>query len=337
MTTRTDQGTVNFTQAINLALNDALAADERVFLIGEDIADEEDGGVFKVTAGLSTKYGRERVRSTPIAEEGLVGAAVGAAQAGLRPVAEVMLMGFITVAMDMIHNTAAKWRYMSGGRASVPLTIRTHGGAGDTIGAQHNDLLEGWLAASPGLKVVMPSTAADAYGLLLSCIFDDDPCVFIEQSALSMRQPKSPTPVPGTRVPIGEAKVCRAGSNVSVIGYGAQVLDALQVAESMAGEGVDVEVVDLRTIQPFDREAIMASVAKTKRAVVVHEARARFGPGAEIASQIYEELFSELAAPVQRVGAPFTPVPASPVLESAYIPGPVQIEAAIRATLEDGE
>jgi acetoin:2,6-dichlorophenolindophenol oxidoreductase subunit beta len=336
VTTKTDQNTVNFTQAINLALHDALEADDRVFLIGEDIADEEDGGVFKVTAGLSAKYGRERVRSTPIAEEGLIGAAIGAAQAGMRPVAEIMLMGFITLALDSIHNTAAKWRYMSGGRASVPLTIRTHGGAGDTIGAQHNDLLEGWLAASPGLKVVMPSTAADAYGLLMSCIFDDDPCIFIEQSGVSMRQPKSPTPVPGTRVPIGQAKVCRSGTDVSVIGYGAQVLDALQVADGLAGQGIDVEVIDLRTIQPFDHAAIMTSVAKTKRAVVVHEARTRFGPGAEIASQIYEELFSELAAPVERVGAPFTPVPSAAALERAYIPGPVQIEAAVRRTLKDG-
>jgi pyruvate/2-oxoglutarate/acetoin dehydrogenase E1 component len=170
VSTKVDTGMINYTQGINRALDDALAADETVFLIGEDIADEEDGGVFKATAGLSEKYGTTRVRSTPIAEEGLVGAAVGAAQAGLRPVAEVMLMGFITLAMDSIHNVAAKWRYVTGGTAHVPLTIRTHGGAGSGIGAQHTDLLEGWLASSPGLKVVMQSNAADAYGLLPSCI-----------------------------------------------------------------------------------------------------------------------------------------------------------------------
>jgi pyruvate dehydrogenase E1 component beta subunit len=334
VTTQAAEKTINYTQAINMALDYALASDDRVFLIGEDIADEEDGGVFKATAGLSTKYGTRRVRSTPIAEEGLVGAAVGAAQAGLIPVAEVMLMGFITLAMDSIHNVAAKWRYVTGGTAHVPLTIRTHGGAGTGIGAQHTDLLEGWLAASPGLKVVMPSNPADTYGLLLSCIFDEDPCIFVEHSALTTHQPKASAPEAGTRVPIGSASVCREGSDVTVIGYGGQVRDALSVAESLGEDGIGVEVVDLRSIYPLDLATILASVAKTKRAVVVHEARTTFGPGAEIASQIYEELFSDLAAPVQRVGAPFTPVPSSRVLETAYIPGAAEIEAAVRKTLE---
>jgi pyruvate dehydrogenase E1 component beta subunit len=334
MTTTVDETTITYMRAINLALDHAMAADDSVFLLGEDIADEEDGGVFKATAGLSAKYGAARVRSTPIAEQGLVGAAVGAAQAGMRPVAEVMLMGFITLALDPIHNVAAKWRYLTGGTAHVPLTIRTHGGAGTGIGAQHTDLLEGWLAASPGLKVVMPSNPVDAYGLLMSCIFDDDPTIFVEHSALALKQPKSAAPAPGTRVPIGQANVCRTGSHVSVIGYGGQVLDALKVADQLVEDGIDVEVIDLRTVYPFDLATVLGSVAKTKRAVIVHEARTTFGPGAEIASRIYEELFSDLEAPVQRVGAPFTPVPSSRPLETAYIPGVEQIEAAVRRALE---
>jgi acetoin:2,6-dichlorophenolindophenol oxidoreductase subunit beta len=327
------QKNINFVQAVNLALHDALAADPAVFLMGEDIADDEDGGVWKATAGLSTKFGVERVRSTPIAEEGFVGAGVGAAQAGLCPVVEVMLMGFITLAMDTLHNTAAKWRYMTAGKSSVPITITTLGGAGSGIGAQHCDQLEIWLASSPGIKVVQPSNPLEAYCLLTASIFDDDPVVFIEQSSLLGRPLRMPAPEPGTRFPLGKANVSRSGADVSVIGYGAQIADALVVANKMGEEGIDVEVVDLRTIAPFDAQTVLTSVAKTKRAVIVHEARTNFGPSAEISSQIYQELFGELAAPIQRVGAPFTPVPASPVLEKQFMVGPDKIEAAIRQTL----
>lgn len=330
---RAQKKNINFVQAINLALHDALDVDPSVFLMGEDIADEEDGGVWKATAGLSTKFGVERVRSTPIAEEGFVGAGIGAAQAGLRPVVEVMLMGFITLALDPLHNTAAKWRYMTAGKSSVPITITTMAGAGSGVGAQHCDQLEGWLAASPGLKVVQPSNPVEAYALLTASIFDDDPVVFIEQSSLIGRPVRMPAPEPGTRFPLGKANVSRTGTDVSVIGYGAQIADALGVAEKLAEEGISVEVVDLRTIAPFDIPTVLSSVAKTKRAVVVHEARTNFGPSAEISAQIYRELFGELAAPIERVGAPFTPVPASPELESRYIVGPKQIETAIRQTL----
>jgi pyruvate/2-oxoglutarate/acetoin dehydrogenase E1 component len=324
------QKNINFVQAVNLALHDALAADPTVFLMGEDIADEEDGGVWKATAGLSTKFGVDRVRSTPIAEEGFVAAGVGAAQAGLRPVVEVMLMGFITVAMDPIHNTAAKWRYMTAGKSSVPITITTLGGAGSGIGAQHCDQLEIWLASSPGLKVVQPSNPLEAYGLLTASIFDDDPVVFIEQSSLVSRPLRVPAPEPGTRFPLCKANVSRQGTDVSVIGYGAQIQDSLGVAEKLAGEGISVEVVDLRTIAPFDAATVLSSVAKTRRAVIVHEARTNFGPSAEISAQIYRELFGELLAPIERVGAPFTPVPASPQLEKAFMVGPDQIESAVR-------
>ena len=329
----TAQKDINFVKAINLAMHDALAADPSVFLMGEDIADPEDGGVWKATAGLSTKFGVERVRSTPIAEEGFVAAGIGAAQAGLRPVVEVMLMGFITMAMDPIHNTAAKWRYMTAGNGSVPITIRTMGGAGSGIGAQHCDQLEGWFAASPGLKVVQPSNPLEAYGLLTASIFDDDPVVFIEQSSLTGRPVRMPVPEPGTRFPLCKANVSREGTDVSVIGYGAQIADALIVAERLAEDDISVEVIDLRTIAPFDAPTILTSVAKTKRAVIVHEARTNFGPSAEIAAQIYDELYGELAAPIQRVGAPFTPVPASRPLESRFMVGPAQIEAAVRQTV----
>jgi pyruvate dehydrogenase E1 component beta subunit len=324
---------VNWTKSLNLALHDALAADERVFLMGEDIADEEDGGVFKVTAGLSTKFGEARVRSTPIAEEGFVGAAIGAAQAGLIPVVEVMIMGFITVAMDALHNAAAKWRYMTGGEQHVPLTVRTFSGAGNGIGAQHTDQLEAWLLHSPGLKVVMPSNPADAYGLLTSCIFDDDPCIFIEHGYLTRTQPKCPTPAPGTRIPLGEASVTREGADVSVIGYGGQIWECLAAADRLAEEGVSVEVIDLRSLCPLDEATIFRSVAKTKRAVIVHEAHTRFGPSAEIASRIYEELFADLDAPVQRLGAPFCAVPASKVLEAAYMPDADDVYSAIKRAI----
>jgi len=321
---------INFVKAINLALHDALAADPSVFLMGEDIADPEDGGVWKATAGLSTKFGTDRVRSTPIAEEGFVAAGIGAAQAGLRPVVEVMLMGFITLAVDPIHNTAAKWRYMTGGKGSVPITIRTLSGAGSGVGAQHCDQLEVWFASSPGLKVVQPSNPVEAYGLLTASIFDDDPVIFIEQSSLTGRPVRMPAPEPGTRIPLGKANVSRQGTDVSVIGYGAQVADALDVAEKLAADGISVEVVNLRTIAPFDAATVLTSVAKTKRAVIVHEARTTFGPSAEIAAQIYHELYGELSAPIARLGAPFTPVPASPPLEQAFMVGQAQIEAAIR-------
>ena len=330
----TAQKNINFVKAVNLAMHDALEADPSVFLMGEDIADPEDGGVWKATAGLSTKFGTDRVRSTPIAEEGFVAAGIGAAQAGLRPVVEVMLMGFITMAMDPIHNVAAKWRYMTAGKSSVPITIRTLGGAGSGVGAQHCDQLEGWFAASPGLTVVQPSNPVDAYGLLTASIFDDDPVVFIEQSSLTGRRVRVPAPEPGTRIPLRTANVSRVGTDVSVIGYGAQIADALDVADKLATEGISVEVVDLRTIAPFDARTVLTSVTKTKRAVIVHEARTNFGPSAEIAAQIYHELYGELAAPIQRVGAPFTPVPASEPLESRFMVGPVQIEAAIRQTLD---
>ena len=323
---------ITFTQAINMALDEAMAANHRVILMGEDIADDQGGGVFTATRGLSTKYGTDRVRTTPISEQAIVGAAVGAAIVGYRPVAEIMLMNFITVAMDQLVNHAAKLRFMSGGQTHVPLTIRTATGAGAGFGGQHSDHLEAWFAHVPGIKVVMASNPADAKGLLLSCIEDDDPCIFIEHTlAYGV---SGPAPEPGYKVPLGKAAITRAGTDVTVIGYGSAIRQALAAATALEQEGISVEVLDLRTIAPFDKATVLASVARTGRAVVVHEAVRDFGVGAEISSVIHENLFSSLKAPVLRIGSAYSAVPFSPVLEKAFLFSRNDIETAIRKLME---
>jgi pyruvate/2-oxoglutarate/acetoin dehydrogenase E1 component len=332
-TTASAQKTMSFTDAYRMALDEALSSDPNVLLLGEDIGDKEGGGVFKVTRGLSTKYGANRVRTTPISEQAILGAAVGAALAGMRPVAEIMLMNFITVAMDQIVNHAAKLRFMSGGQTCVPITIRTRTGAGAGTAGQHSDMLEAWFAHVAGIKVVVPSTPADAMGLLSSCIFDDDPCLFIEDGMT--RAQTGPAPSPGHRVALGRANVVRPGSDVTVIGYGRPIRDALAIAERLAAaEKISVEVLDLRTVSPMDTDSIMKSVAKTRRAVVVHEAPRSFGVGAEVVACIQEQLFGQLAAPVLRVASRDVTVPFAKVLEQAYLYQPSAIEAAIRRTLE---
>jgi acetoin:2,6-dichlorophenolindophenol oxidoreductase subunit beta len=318
-------------QALNTALHEAMAADESVIILGEDVADAQGGGVVKVTQGLSTRFGVSRVRSTPIAEQAIIGAAIGAAIVGMRPVAEIMLMNFTTVAMDMIVNHAAKLRYMSGGQTHVPLTIRTMTGVGFATGGQHSDMLEAWFAHTAGLKVVAPSCPADAGGLLTSCIFDDDPCIFIEN--LPSYWTPGPAPTPGVRIPLGKANVVREGSDVTVIGYSRMVGEIAAVAAKLAQEGISIEVLDLRTISPWDRAGVLASVAKTRRAVIVHEAVRNFGVGAEIAATLQEELFDSLKGPIRRVASPNAPVPFSKPLEAAFAPGAKDIEAAIRGLL----
>ena len=323
---------ISFTEAYHTALDEALAADPSVFLLGEDIGDKEGGGVFKVTKGLSTKYGDKRVRTTPISEEAIIGAAIGAALVGMRPVAEIMLMNFVTVAMDQIVNHAAKLRFMSGGQTSVPITIRTRTGAGGGTAGQHSDMLEAWFAHVAGIKVVVPSSPADAAGLLASCIFDDDPCLFIEDSMT--RAQTGPAPPPNHRVPLGKANIVRAGSDVSVISYGRPIGDSLKIADKLAAEGISVEIVDLRTVSPLDSETVLKSVAKTRRAIVVHEAPRSFGVGAEVTAQIQEHLFGQLKAPVLRVASRDVAVPFSRVLEAEFLYKPSAIEAAIRQTLD---
>ena len=322
---------VTFGEACRLALEEAMAADPNVFILGEDIGDAETGGTFKVTKGLSTRFGTDRVRTTPISEQAIIGAAIGAAIAGMRPVAEIMLMNFTTVAMDQIVNHAAKLRFMSGGMTSVPITIRTATGAGRGTGAQHSDMLEAWFAHTPGLKVVMPSSPAEARGLLLSCIFDDDPCIFVEKKEIyGMR---GEIGEPGERIPLGQAKVARSGEHATVIAYGGAVGDSLAVAARLAQEGIEAEVIDLRTISPWDRDTVLSSVARTKRAVVVHEAVRQFGVGAEISATIGEELFGELAAPVRRVASKNLPVPFSPALERSFLYSRDDIEQAVRSVV----
>lgn len=323
---------VNMIQAINMALHDAMERDGTVIVLGEDVADKEEGGVVGVTKGLSTRFGTERVLSTPISEQAIIGASIGAAIGGMRPVAEIMLMNFTTVAMDMIVNHAAKLRFMSGGQTAVPITIRTMTGAGFGTGGQHCDYLEAWFAHVAGLKVVAPSTPAEAYGLMLSCIEDDDPCIFIEN--LPNYFVPGAAPVRGEKIPLGVANVVREGADVTVVGYSRMVHEISAVAEKLQAEGVSVEVIDLRTISPLDAATVMKSVAKTRRAVIVHEAVRNFGPGAEIAARIQEELFGQLLAPVKRVASADCPVPYAKPLETAFVPGQASIEAAIRETLK---
>jgi pyruvate/2-oxoglutarate/acetoin dehydrogenase E1 component len=323
---------MNSIQAINLALDEALRIDPNVILLGEDIGDEEEGGVVGVTRGLSSKYGTSRVRTTPISEQAIIGAAIGAAVVGMRPVAEIMLMNFTTVAMDMIVNHAAKLRYMSGGQTHVPLTIRTMTGAGFGTGGQHADYLEAWFAHTAGIKVVAPSSPADAYGLLLSCVFDDDPCLFIENMPTYWKPGAAPEA--GKRIPLGKANVLRAGKDVTLVSYSRTVSDCAAVAEKLSKENLDCELIDLRTVAPWDEETVLESVARTRRAVIVHEAVKPFGVGAEIAARIDEELFGQLAAPVRRVGAHHSPVPFSKKLEMEFVPTLARIESAVHATLD---
>jgi acetoin:2,6-dichlorophenolindophenol oxidoreductase subunit beta len=319
---------INIIQALNRALADALEADPKVLLLGEDIGDAEDGGVVGITQGLSTRFGEKRVRTTPISEQAIIGAAIGAAINGYKPVAEIMLMNFMTVAMDMIVNHAAKLRFMSGGQTHVPLVIRTMTGAGFGTGGQHSDYLEAWFAHTAGLKVVAPATPEDAYGLLLSCIEDPDPCIFIEN--LPIYTVTGPAPGKGHRVPLGKARIARSGSDVTIVSYSRTANESVQAAQTLAEEGISAEVIDLRSIAPWDREAVLASAAKTKRVLVAHEASKSFGVGAEIAAVIHEELWGQLRRPVMRLGGPSCPVPFSKPLESAFVTTAPQILHAAR-------
>jgi len=314
-------------EALNLALAQALALDPAVLLIGEDLADP-GGGISQVTKGLSTEFGIHRVRDTPISEVAIVGAAIGAALAGLRPVAEVMIMDFISIALDQLVNHAAKARFMSGGAQSVPLTLRTAVFGGIGSGATHSQTLEAWLAHVPGLKVVVPSTPADAKGLLSTCIFDDDPCVVVEN--VSLYGATGPVPDGDHRVPLGVADVKRGGDDVTVVTYGRTVRDAMAAAERLADDDIDVEVLDLRCLVPLDADTVLSSVARTGRAVVAHHATRFGGFGAELAAMISEELFGQLEAPVARVGARFAPIGSSPTLEAAVLPSAATIADAVR-------
>ncbi|HEX7874655.1 MAG TPA: alpha-ketoacid dehydrogenase subunit beta [Sphingobium sp.] len=315
--------------ALNQALADAMADDEKVLILGEDVADPEGGGVSGVTKGLSTRFGDKRVKSTPISEQAIIGAAIGASLVGYKPVAEIMMMNFTTVAMDMIVNHAAKLRYMSGGHTGVPIVIRCMTGAGFGTGGQHSDFWEAWFSHVAGMKVVLPSNAEDAYGLMRSAIDDPDPVLFIE--AMPNYWTPSAPPETGHRVPLGKARVALEGTDITIVTYSRMVNEALGAAAKLAEAGISAEVVDLRTVQPWDEETVLASVGKTGRLIVTHEAVTPFGVGAEIAAVVQEKLFGKLKSPVTRIGAAFTPVPFSKPLESAYLPDAAKIvEAATK-------
>jgi len=319
---------MNMVQALNMALADAMEEDPKVVLLGEDIADPERGGIVGVTRGLSTRFGDKRVRTTPISEQAIIGAAIGAAMAGYKVVAEVMLMNFTTIAMDMIVNHAAKLRFMSGGQTQVPIVIRMMTGAGFGTAGQHADYLEGWFAHTAGLKVVAPASPEDGYGLMRACIDDPDPCIFIENMPTYFVQ--GAPPERAKRIALGKARVTREGTDVTIVSYARTAFEAQTAAEVLAKEEISVEVVDLRTISPWDRETVFSSAAKTGRVLVAHEALRNFGPGGEISSSINEALFHRLKAPVKRIGAPTSPVPFSKPLEEAFLVAQPQILNALR-------
>jgi len=317
-----------YLQAITGTLAEAMRADSRVLILGEDVA---EGGPWGATAGLAEEFGPERVRNTPISEAAICGIAVGAAQSGVRPVVEIMFVDFVTLALDQLVNQAAKAHFMSGGQLTVPLVLLTQGGAGQRGAAQHSQSLEAWLTHVPGLKVVMPSTAADAAGLLASAIADPNPVVFVENKTLYFR--KEEVPEEPTQVPIGRARIVRPGRDVTVVALSRLVSESVAAAEELAADGIEVEVIDPRTLVPLDLEPIVDSVTRTHRLVVAHEAVVHGGFGAEIAAQVQEAAFDELDAPIGRVGAPFAPVPFSPALEDAYLPARGDVAAAVRTTL----
>ena len=320
--------TVTYLQAITGALAEEMRSDPRVFILGEDVA---EGGPWGATAGLAEEFGADRVRNTPISEAAICGIAVGAAQSGLRPVVEIMFIDFLTLALDQLVNQAAKAHFMSGGQLTVPLVLRTQGGACQRGAAQHSQSLEAWLTHIPGLKVVMPSNAADAAGLLRAAIADPNPVVYVENKTLYFR--KEDLPDSAEPVPIGRAAVVRPGRDVTVVALSRLVHEAVTAAEELAGEGIEVEVIDPRTLVPLDLETIVESVSRTHRLVMAHEAVMHGGFGAEIAAQVQAAAFDELDAPIERVGAPFAPIPFSPPLEDAYLPGSADIAAAVRGCL----
>ena len=320
---------VSYREAVRDALAEAMRADDDVLVMGEDIA--EMGGSMGVTQGLVEEFGPERIRNTPISEMAIVGAGIGAAMQGMRPVVEIMYEDFLTISLEQIVNQAAKHRYMSGGQLKVPLTIRTQGGAGWSPGAQHAQQLEAWLVHVPGLKVVFPSSPADARGLLWSSIYDDNPVIFFEHRLLYPVKEEVPEKL--EPVPIGKARVVREGKDVTVIATGPLVHRALKAADEAEKDGISVEVVDPRTLQPLDEEALVESVKKTNRAVVAHEAVTRMGFGAEVAAVLQEKAFDWLDAPVERVGAKFAPLAFAPAMEQFVVPQPADVLAAIKKTV----
>ncbi len=326
----------SFREAVNEALRQEMERDPTVVLMGEDVAggmgapgeDDAWGGPLGVTKGLMPRFGRERVLDTPISESAFVGAAVGAAATGLRPVAELMFVDFMGVCFDQIFNQAAKFRYMFGGKATTPLVVRTMYGAGFRAASQHSQCLYNIFTHIPGLKVAIPSNAYEAKGLLIQAIRDDDPVMFFEHKA--MYDEEAEVPDEPYTIPFGEANVAREGEDVTVVALGRMVNFANEAADRLEGEGISCTVVDLRTTSPLDRETVLETAEETGRVVVVDEAHPRCSMAADIAALIAQEAFDALRAPVRMVTAPHAPVPFSPALEDLYIPGPDRIVEAVR-------
>ena len=326
MTPEHEARETTYVDAIREAISEEMERDERVFVLGEDIG--VYGGAFKVTDGLLAKFGEERVMDTPLSEAAIVGAAVGSAMMGMRPIAEMQFADFISCAFDMITNYAAKSRYRTG--VGVPLVVRGPSGGGVHGGPFHSQNPEAYFAHTPGLKIVQPSTAHDAKGLLKAAIRDDDPVIFFEHKYL-YRRVKETLPPGDWIVPIGKAAVRREGRDLSILTYGAMVWTALDAAKTLEAEGIDAEVVDLRTLFPLDEETILASVGKTNKAIVLHEATRTGGIGAEVAAVLGERCFEALDAPLVRVTAPDTPIPFSPPLEEFFLPNAEKVCRAARA------
>lgn len=318
-----------YVRAFNEAIRQAMADDPDVFVLGEDVA--HHGGVFHAFDGLLDEFGERRVVDTPITEQAIIGLGVGAAVCGLRPIVDLMFMDFVLVAMDQLVNQAAKLKFMFGGTARVPLTVTTTGGAGLSAAAQHSQSLEAMLCHVPGLKVVFPSSPYEVKGLMAACIADDNPTVLIKHK--KMLGVKGPVPEEPYVIPLGRGIVVRHGQDATVVAVGRMVGEALAAADTLAAEGIDVEVIDPRTVQPLDIGTIVDSVRRTNRVAVVHEAVRFGGIGGEIAAQVQEHAFDYLDAPVARIAAPFSPVPFSPALERAYVPDADRIAAGIRELL----
>jgi pyruvate dehydrogenase E1 component beta subunit len=319
---------LSYREAVRDALSTAMRQDEDVFIMGEDIA--EMGGSMGVTQGMLDEFGPERVRNTPISEAAIVGTGIGAAMQGMRPVVEIMYEDFLTLAAEQVINQAAKHRYMSGGQVKVPLTIRTQGGAGWSPGAQHAQQLEAWFVHIPGLKVVFASTPTDVRGLLYSAIYEDNPVIFFEHRTLYGIKEEVPDEL--EPIALGQARVQREGEDVTVVATGRLVHEALAAAEQAEEQGISVEVVDPRTLQPLDEGTIVDSVKKTNRAVIAHEAITRMGFGAEVAAIVQYHAFDWLDAPIERVGAKFTPLPFAPVMEEWVVPHADDVLQAVLRT-----
>lgn len=318
-----------YREALNEALREELARDQRVFIMGEGIA--QRGGSYKVTVGMLEEFGPRRVIDTPISEASFVGMGVGAAITGMRPVVEILFIDFTALVMDQIANQAAKYKFMSGGRGRVPLVLRTQGGSGNGLGAQHSQSLEAWFYHVPGLKVVMPATPYDAKGLLKTAIRDEDPVIFIEHKLLYMT--KGPVPEEEYCIPLGKADIKREGSNVTLIAWSGMVGRGLEAAEQLAAQGIDAEVVDLRSLVPLDKETVLASVRKTEHVVIVQEAARRGGVASDLCSVIQEEAFDYLDGPIRILAGKNTPIPYNVTLERACVPQATDIVTAVRETL----